>query len=56
MTVLAPTDNVWSITIVQRASGLVTVLPVNAPDALHQKVLELLRRELQRQPTSLVNT
>lgn len=54
--VLAPTDNVWSITIIQRASGLVTVLPVNAPDALHQKVLELLRRELQRQPTSLVNT
>lgn len=52
----SPSDNVWSITIVQRASGLVTVLPVAAPAALEQKIVDLLRRELQRQPTSLVST
>lgn len=49
-------DNVWSITIVQRASGLVTVLPVGAPVELHDKLVDLLRRELRRQPTSLVTT
>lgn len=46
-------DNLWSVTIVQRASGLVTILPVAMPLELHNRLVAFLERELKCAPSHL---
>lgn len=48
--ILKPGDNVWSITIVQRENGVITVLPVNAPGPIRDEIVQLLERALARKP------
>jgi len=44
MPIIPANGNVWSVTIVGRADGVVTVSPVNAPIVLHQELLAVLRQ------------
>jgi len=46
----APTDNVWSITVIQRADGSTTISPVNCPKELEAAVIALMRQKLKREP------
>ena len=50
MTTLGLRDNVWSVIVVAKASGLVTILPVNMPLELHAELVAFLERKLSRVP------
>lgn len=53
--ILQSTANVWSLTIIARADGQITLSPVNVPKELEQTLVELLRRRYGRSlavPTS----